>query len=108
MTTDVSDGDGGHAPSKAFLNLICPGMVQVLIGKKSLGMLFNAVNNLAYMACLFAGLQWSSNTQFSPFGWACIFTAFAMSALSTLDAWLSIKHIRSGKKLHAWQMFPVS
>jgi len=108
MTTVASDGDERHAPSKAFLNLICPGMVQVLIGKKSLGVLFNAVNNLAYMACLFTGIQWSGHTKFSPIGWACIFTAFAMSALSTLDAWLSIKHIRSGKKLHAWQMFPVS
>ena len=107
MVVPNSSASSSWSPSWSILNLLCPGVVQILIGKTTVGILFNAVASIAYIVCLYAGITWTGFTKFNPLGWGCIFTVVAMSVLSGVDALLSIKHLRAGKPLHAWQMFPV-
>lgn len=58
---------GSHSVALAFLNVICPGLTQVLIGKTAVGVPCLVLTNLSYIACLIWGAtrgHWSKFTQF--------------------------------------------
>ncbi len=99
---------GRHSVSLAFLNIICPGLAQVLIGKTAVGVPCLLLTNLSFIACLIWGATRNHWSKFTQFGWFCVFAVAVLALLSVVDAVMSIKYKNSHGELKQWQLFPVS
>lgn len=90
------------------INLLCPGMAQVMIGKTVVGIVFNALTILAYLSCIWVGIDWDRSSRLKPAGWLFLFTSGATTLLSVLDAVLSIRFQRANGAVHPFQLFPIA
>lgn len=90
------------------INVLCPGMAQVMIGKTVVGIVFNALTILAYLSCIWAGVDWDRSSRLKPLGWLFLFTIGATTLLSVLDAVLSIRFQRANGAVHPFQLFPIT
>lgn len=99
---------GRHSVAIAFVNIICPGLAQVLIGKTAVGVPCLILTNLSFVACLIWGAARLNFSKFTQFGWFCIFLVAFLAMLSVVDAVMSIKYKNAHGELKQWQLFPVS
>lgn len=92
----------------AVINILCPGMAQILIGKTLVGLIFNIITMIAYVGCISFGGLLARSSSLKPTAWFFLFTIGAMTVLSLLDAILSIRFGRVNGEVHAFQLFPVA
>lgn len=97
-----------HAVSLAFLNIVCPGLAQVLMGKTAVGVPCLVLTNLSFIACLIFGATRNHWSKFTQFGWFCVFLVAVLAILSAIDAVMSIKYKNTHGELKQWQLFPLS
>ena len=97
-----------HTIALACLNIVCPGLAQVLIGKRFVGIACLLLTNFSFISCLIWGATSSNWSKFTQFGSFCVFTVAVLALLSFADAIMSIRYKNKVGQVSEWQLFPVS
>lgn len=79
-----------------------------MIGKTLVGIIFNSITMIAYLSCIWVGVDWDRSSRLKPIGWLFLFTIGAATVLSLLDAVLSIRYLRVNGEVHPFQLFPIA